>query len=386
MSLATRCTACGTIFRVVQDQLRVSEGWVRCGRCAEVFDAREQLFDIDREAPPPWPAAAPGAVAVQVPPPPPPPEPRPVWTSAPTPVSASVNTHARAPEPAPILPPNLQARTMREPEHTWPAPEPTVTPTSPMPEEEPPIEAVADAAVDSYPEPQWVEEDAPPPEAEAFAPNPPPPPPPAPIEDFGTDAILAPGLAEAAAATSSPAEAATAAAAPPPMPEFMRRAQQAERWRRPQVRIALGAAAALLVAGLGLQFALQFHDAIVAVQPATRPAMQALCELGGCELKPWRRIDVVGVEASALNTAGPNNQYQLSLSLRNKSGLEVATPWVELSLTDASGSTVARRTLAPSDFKGGKASLTPGAEMPLQVLLSTGEQRVSGYSVEIFHP
>ncbi|HEX2012729.1 MAG TPA: zinc-ribbon domain-containing protein, partial [Roseateles sp.] len=56
MSLATRCTACGTIFRVVQDQLRVSEGWVRCGRCAEVFDAREQLFDMDREAPPPWPA------------------------------------------------------------------------------------------------------------------------------------------------------------------------------------------------------------------------------------------------------------------------------------------------------------------------------------------
>lgn len=55
MSLATRCTACGTIFRVVRDQLRVSEGWVRCGRCAEVFDANEQLFDIDREAPPPWP-------------------------------------------------------------------------------------------------------------------------------------------------------------------------------------------------------------------------------------------------------------------------------------------------------------------------------------------
>ena len=58
MSLATRCTACGTIFRVVQDQLRISEGWVRCGRCAEVFDAGEQLFDIDREAPPPWPADA----------------------------------------------------------------------------------------------------------------------------------------------------------------------------------------------------------------------------------------------------------------------------------------------------------------------------------------
>ena len=56
MSLATRCTACGTIFRVVQDQLKVSEGWVRCGRCQEVFNALEGLFDLEREPPPQRPA------------------------------------------------------------------------------------------------------------------------------------------------------------------------------------------------------------------------------------------------------------------------------------------------------------------------------------------
>src|SRR5690606_18921718 len=54
MSLATRCTSCGTIFRVVQDQLKVSEGWVRCGRCDEVFNALEGLFDLTREQPPKW--------------------------------------------------------------------------------------------------------------------------------------------------------------------------------------------------------------------------------------------------------------------------------------------------------------------------------------------
>src|SRR3954470_12029440 len=54
MSLATRCTACGTVFRVVQDQLKVSEGWVRCGRCDEVFNAIEGLFDLERDAPPDW--------------------------------------------------------------------------------------------------------------------------------------------------------------------------------------------------------------------------------------------------------------------------------------------------------------------------------------------
>ena len=52
MSLATRCTACGTAFRVVQDQLKVSEGWVRCGRCDAVFNALEALFDLERTARP----------------------------------------------------------------------------------------------------------------------------------------------------------------------------------------------------------------------------------------------------------------------------------------------------------------------------------------------
>lgn len=54
MSLATRCIHCGTVFRVVEDQLKVSEGWVRCGRCSEVFNAVEGLFDLDREPPPEW--------------------------------------------------------------------------------------------------------------------------------------------------------------------------------------------------------------------------------------------------------------------------------------------------------------------------------------------
>jgi predicted Zn finger-like uncharacterized protein len=49
MSLATRCPACGTAFRVVQDQLKVSEGWVRCGRCSQVFNALEGLFDLERD-------------------------------------------------------------------------------------------------------------------------------------------------------------------------------------------------------------------------------------------------------------------------------------------------------------------------------------------------
>lgn len=44
MSLITRCPACDTLFKVVPDQLRISEGWVRCGQCNEIFDASLSLL------------------------------------------------------------------------------------------------------------------------------------------------------------------------------------------------------------------------------------------------------------------------------------------------------------------------------------------------------
>jgi predicted Zn finger-like uncharacterized protein len=51
MSMITRCPACQTLFKVVPDQLRISEGWVRCGQCQQIFDARPQLLPLDRTTP-----------------------------------------------------------------------------------------------------------------------------------------------------------------------------------------------------------------------------------------------------------------------------------------------------------------------------------------------
>ena len=50
MSLTTRCPACKTLFKVVPDQLRISEGWVRCGQCDEIFDASTQLQGSEADA------------------------------------------------------------------------------------------------------------------------------------------------------------------------------------------------------------------------------------------------------------------------------------------------------------------------------------------------
>jgi predicted Zn finger-like uncharacterized protein len=56
MSLITRCPACGTMFKVVADQLRISEGWVRCGHCTEIFDASADLRDESELELPPAPS------------------------------------------------------------------------------------------------------------------------------------------------------------------------------------------------------------------------------------------------------------------------------------------------------------------------------------------
>lgn len=50
MSLITRCSACGTMFKVVADQLKISQGWVRCGHCSEVFDAAAQMQPFEAPA------------------------------------------------------------------------------------------------------------------------------------------------------------------------------------------------------------------------------------------------------------------------------------------------------------------------------------------------
>lgn len=86
MSQITRCPQCQTRFKVVDDQLRISDGWVRCGKCKSVFDALTHLVarstpDAVADAKPPMGATVP-AVA-------------PVVASAP--VAASVVQAAQAP-------------------------------------------------------------------------------------------------------------------------------------------------------------------------------------------------------------------------------------------------------------------------------------------------
>ena len=49
MRLVSRCPDCGTSFRVVADQLRIAQGWVRCGHCQTVYQAQDTLSTVQEE-------------------------------------------------------------------------------------------------------------------------------------------------------------------------------------------------------------------------------------------------------------------------------------------------------------------------------------------------
>lgn len=104
MSLVTRCPACTTTFKVVRDQLRISDGWVRCGRCSHVFDATLDLHEApDGASPPTQGGYMPGLVGaaaepkVQAPPPSAP-DAAPPLPSPPPPPSSSPAASRSGPE------------------------------------------------------------------------------------------------------------------------------------------------------------------------------------------------------------------------------------------------------------------------------------------------
>ena len=74
------------------------------------------------------------------------------------------------------------------------------------------------------------------------------------------------------------------------------------------------------------------------------------------------------------------------MTLRNRAAIPLATPSLDLTLTDAGGRLVIRKALAPRDFTRSPPTLGPAREVVLQSLLEARDPRVIGYTVEIFYP
>ncbi len=281
------------MFKVVADQLKVSAGWVRCGHCAEVFDAR---LNMQQQTPEPTPGQGFAQTEFAAQP----------WTDA---------GPGAPPTAMEYLPPQAQPDVMLDP----------------------PANVVARPMARVMHKPN----------VGAPAPS---------LREFGDLA-------------------------------FMRQARREAVWRLPSVRAGLGLLALLLLSVLTLQVTLDQRDRLAALEPDAKPWLEALCGQLGCVVSPLRQLDSLVIDGSSFNKMTPN-LYRLAFAVKNGGALDVATPFVELTLTDTQDQTLARRVLHPDELGSPGASIRPGAEWTgtavLRLAPDVGD--VAGYRILVFYP
>ncbi|HXD43192.1 MAG TPA: DUF3426 domain-containing protein [Ramlibacter sp.] len=332
MSLITRCPACGTMFKVVPDQLRISEGWVRCGQCAEVFDASAHLQE--NAAQPPTEVATDVAAAPRV--------------------ASKVEVDA------------IEA-----------APESEAFDSSLNTELE---EGIAIEAPDS----RQIDE-----EAQALKEDPldlpfefrrPDDSDARPSRSARSDADSDSGLDSD---LQSENEAGLHDVS------FVRDARRNAIWARPGVRAVLLVAALALAATLALQVAVHDRDRLAAAQPALQPWLANLCAALGCRIGPPRQIDAIAIDSSSFNKLR-GDAYRLNVTLKNQAGISVAMPALELTLTDAQDQPLVRRVLMPAELGPGRAVIAPASEwsgsLAMAVPADGAGARVTGYRLLAFYP
>lgn len=345
-SWATRCNACGTSFRVSEDQLKISDGYVRCGRCDAVFNARSTLFDLDAPVSAPAPLADAPSAAVA------PSQPfEPAFASAAAEIDEQAEDSVFPPTAVPDEPLPSQDESAREP--SW----------------DETLQAVPDRA-----EPSWDEAPA----SEL---------PVAPTEDatarmrelLGAEAAP---LGELSAATPTPAS-----ESPHVWPSLSRGPVKASAAAVPRQRrwTALGLVmAALLAFALPLQWAWIEREAL----RAQVPELDALLQRHWPTLPSsgWRQLDGLSVASSSLQATPQGRAYQLELLLHNRAPHRIAVPWLDLSLSDVDGKLLLRRAISPAEL-GNDKQLQSGEQRRLSMVFRVDAERaIAGYELGLFHP
>ncbi len=314
------------MFKVAPEQLRVSDGWVRCGQCDEVFDANAQLQTpiepVVAPSPPPSPSSPPSNAA-----------------AAPTEYDWSDVAGMGAPAAAPA-PAN-------------PVAAPATVPTQAM-----------DSFLDQSPE--------------ALS---------KPLVDG--NALPEFSLEAARTDTPAPAPAPAQPASARPPPSFMSHRQASTTQAGTAVRAGMWALCAVLAAALVGQVLWHERDRIATASPSLAPALASACSVLGCRIEALRRVDALVIESSSFNKA-LSQAYTLQFTVRNTGPVPVAMPAVELTLTDVQDRVLLRRVLPAKEFAGQKAALPAGASVaanvPVQVRPVVGAESIAGYRLLAFYP
>lgn len=151
----------------------------------------------------------------------------------------------------------------------------------------------------------------------------------------------------------------------------------------------LVAACMLLTAVLAAQAVFFYRGELAARHPLARQWLNAACAYAGCVVPLPRETKPVLIEASDLQLVDPAHpdRIQLTATLRNHAGHDVAYPALDLVLTNATDHTLARRIFLPVDYLGKNrdphAGLTANAELTVRLTLDTGSLGAAGFRLAL---
>lgn len=151
--------------------------------------------------------------------------------------------------------------------------------------------------------------------------------------------------------------------------------------------------------GLLFQVTLLFKDQWAAQEPRLRPLLLSLCELAHCQIKPYQKSDAVVIDHAAIDEVHAAEQltafvidesprvWSFQMDLRNSATFPVATPWVELTLTDEQDQPVMRRVFNVTQW-GAPPQMSAGEilSQELTLTLSQSERAFVGYRLLTFYP
>lgn len=151
----------------------------------------------------------------------------------------------------------------------------------------------------------------------------------------------------------------------------------------------LAAASILLAAALAGQAVYFYRGEIAARHPLARHWLAEACAYAGCTLPLPQSPKAIVIEASDLQAADPAspNRIQLTATLRNHAGHDVAYPALDLVLTNANDHTLARRIFLPVDYLGSgrdlRAGIAANAELTVRLALETGNLGAAGFRLAV---
>ena len=129
-------------------------------------------------------------------------------------------------------------------------------------------------------------------------------------------------------------------------------------------------------------------DRLAATAPALYPLLAALCVPLACRISAPRQIEALAIESSSFTSVKPG-VYVLHAVLKNAVPLELATPALEISLTDTQDQALLRKVLLPMDVFG-KPQISGSSELsvnlPLGVQSDAVVTKIAGYKLLAFYP